>query len=148
MDGLRTSLFKTLNFHPGTFPKQFKAENCTATGRSWDDCVYDGVNMEMIQYSNIASAAIFNFVLGFTSPLVWFMTPFAIILLYLVPSLADTPANLSEIDYGIPFYYYNNEFDILGTMINPFKWLPTMLEMSMDYLHTLSYLFVYWTQYF
>ena len=102
----------------------------------------------MQQYSNVAFLPFFSFLLGFSSPLVWFITPMAVLLLYVMPSLADTSANLSDADSGIPIYYYNNEFSILKTMENPFLWLPSILEFTMDYLHSLSYLFVYWQEYF
>ena len=99
----------------------------------------------------MAYTVVFNLIFGLTAPLVWLTAPPIAALLFVAPEWAETPATLhsDHIDNGgIPFYYYNNEFDVAGRLLNPFQWVPTALELLIDYLHVLSYLFVYWQEYF
>ena len=110
MDSLRDSLFKSLNFHPNSFPKKFKYEPCVNYN---DECEFnadEGVKMELMQFSNVANAALFMFSLGFMAPLAWFFSPIIVVVLYLVPELIETDAQLSDMDDGIPIYYYNLHF--------------------------------------
>ena len=44
------------------------------------------------------------------APIAWFFSPIMVVVLYLVPELIETDAYLSDMDDGIPIYYYNLHF--------------------------------------
>ena len=89
-----------------------------------------------------------NGIVGFTAPLIWFMVPWMVLLLWFMPQLADTPTNLDMNNHSIPFDYYNNEFNLLSRLSNPMSWLLTISEVTIDFFHSLTYIFNYWIEYF
>ena len=101
----------------------------------------------MTQYSNIAYAVIFNLLFSLLAPLIWVAIPPTAALLFVAPQWKDTPANLNSKATdggGIPFNFYNQNHDLFGMILNPFQWLPTLIEVTIDFLHAISYLFIYW----
>ena len=130
------------------YPRQPQRKQLCIPSSKYDNCEFEVVNSEILQYLNYFWMHFAILIIAFFTPLIKLIAGFYSLIIYLFPSFSETPANSlnGKQNLTIPYEYYVQNiqsvspFDLVGI-------IQLYQNLSIDLIHGLTYLLKYWYLY-